>query len=54
MRICNWNITGFNDPCKNKEIKCLVSKHHIHILALLETRVKPHNVKKTISNMGYK
>lgn len=48
MNLCTWNIRGLNDPLKVKEVKHLTYVHNIRVIALIETRVKPHNYSKVV------
>lgn len=52
MIICSWNIRGLNDPSKIKEVKKIISKYNIKVIAILETKVKANkasNIQKKIN-----
>jgi hypothetical protein len=40
MKIVTWNIRGLNDLSKQREIRSLVKRLHIHLFCLIETKVK--------------
>lgn len=42
MNVVAWNVRGYNDPSKSQEVKELFKKHNIHVLYLIEIRVKEH------------
>ncbi|KAK8586074.1 hypothetical protein V6N13_130600 [Hibiscus sabdariffa] len=44
MAILVWNVRGFNDPLKQSRILKVVKKYDVHVLCLLETRVKEYNL----------
>ncbi|XP_010684030.1 uncharacterized protein LOC104898633 [Beta vulgaris subsp. vulgaris] len=51
--ICTaWNVRGINDPFKIKEVKTFLSSHKVAVCALLETRVRCHNVGKVQKSFG--
>ena len=46
VKIASWNVRGLNDPSKHKEIKILVFKENIHVMGVLETKIKQINESK--------
>lgn len=46
MKYGSWNIRGLNDPAKQSEVAALVCKYKLHLLAILETRVRKENCEK--------
>ncbi|XP_056690045.1 uncharacterized protein [Spinacia oleracea] len=50
-----WKILeceGLNDPIKVPEVKHLIHTHNIHVVALLETRVKESNFSRVVISLG--
>lgn len=43
IKIASWNVRGFNDPSKHREVFDFVHKKNIQIMSLLETKVKHDN-----------
>lgn len=52
MRVLSWNVRGCNEILKIKEIRELCSKHHIQVVALLETRVRKHKREGVMRRIG--
>ena len=52
MIMGSWNVRGMNDPFKIKEIKHFLAEKRITVCALLETRVRGHNMAKVQRKMG--
>lgn len=46
LKLAAWNVRGFNDPSKHKEILDFVYKEDIKIMSILETKIKPENESK--------
>lgn len=46
MIVFSWNVRGFNEPQKVGEVKKFIVANEINIIILLETRIRPKNVKK--------
>lgn len=40
MNIGAWNIMGLNSPFKNNEILAFLNKQIIHLMGVLETRIR--------------
>ncbi|GAV90321.1 LOW QUALITY PROTEIN: Exo_endo_phos domain-containing protein/DUF4283 domain-containing protein, partial [Cephalotus follicularis] len=47
-----WNIRGFNDPIKQREVKSLILKHNVAFMGVLETRVRAANKDKVARKIG--
>ena len=45
-----WNVRGFNNPSKHKEVIDFVKKEDIKIMSILETKVKMENEAKIFYN----
>ncbi|XP_056698287.1 uncharacterized protein [Spinacia oleracea] len=52
MNICTWNIRGLNEPLKANEVRRFLNNHSIHVVALLETRVRLGNKEKVQKRFG--
>ncbi|XP_038992144.1 uncharacterized protein LOC120115525 [Hibiscus syriacus] len=48
MIICFWNIRGFNNPLKQKQVFTRMGKLKVDIICLMETRVRSVNVYKLV------
>ena len=46
VKIASWNVRGLNDPTKQKEVKNFVSKENVHVIGVLETKIKQPNERK--------
>ena len=49
MKFLIWNVRGFNDPLKQKEVVRRVKVLKINLLCLIETRVKENKMNAIIS-----
>lgn len=52
MKLCSWNVRGFNDPSKCSELKHFLSSQHLTVFGLLETRVKSNKVAAIRKRLG--
>ena len=44
-----WNVRGFNDPLKQKEVIGRTRKLKTNFVYLLETRVKQHKIQNIVN-----
>lgn len=51
MSFASLNIKGINDHNTVKVVKMLVESKKLKLLAILETRVKHHNVDKVVKKL---
>ena len=51
MNFASWNIRGANRPFKQSEVRSLVSRHKVSLVALNETRVHEANHQVIIKAM---
>ncbi|XP_048496269.1 uncharacterized protein LOC125495557 [Beta vulgaris subsp. vulgaris] len=52
MLMIAWNVRGFNDPLKQKEVKHFFKHHKCQLCALFETIVRRNNVDKVRKKLG--
>ncbi|XP_056683679.1 uncharacterized protein [Spinacia oleracea] len=52
MIICSWNVKGLNDPSKVVEVKKILSRHNISVIAIIETRRKEGNAQRIQNKFG--
>ena len=50
FKISSWNVRGFNNPSKHKEVADFVRKEDIKIMCVLETKIKMENEAKLFAN----
>ena len=43
FKIASWNIRGFNDPSRQKELRKILLKEEIKVMGVLETKIKDQN-----------
>lgn len=48
-KISCWNVRGFNQPFKSKEMKKLIRENNIGLCGIIETRVAKHRVGDTFN-----
>ena len=46
MNMASWNIRGFNDPCKQRDLRSLIFKNKLCLVGLNETKVREENCSK--------
>ena len=46
MNLASWNIRGFNDPYKQRDLRSLIFKHKLCLVGLNETKVREENSTK--------
>lgn len=39
MKMCCWNIRGFNSPLKQKCVQNMIKNHNLDMVCLLETKL---------------
>lgn len=51
MNILNWNVRGIDAPRKRQILEDLISKHHIDLIAIQETKKENfnHRIMRSIS-----
>lgn len=48
----SWNIRGLNDSVKVVDVKKLLRRHQIQVMAISETRVREVNEAKIVAKFG--
>ncbi|XP_074300707.1 uncharacterized protein LOC141632011 [Silene latifolia] len=48
MKVASWNVRGFNNPIKQKEVSDFIWSNKVDIMAILETRVKKSKASKIL------
>lgn len=48
MIVASWNIRGMNDPSKTLELQNMILKYKVHVLCLIDTRVRENNINEVI------
>ena len=51
IKFAAWNISGLNDPLKQKEVISFVMVHSLSVVCLLETRVRVSNKDKNFTSI---
>ena len=49
MNVLIWNVRGLNDPVKQKAVVGRIRENKIHLVCLLETRIKEIKMQAVIS-----
>jgi len=49
--IASWNVSGFNWPNKQEDIKLFLQFYNVGLIGLLETKIKSQKVDKIASNI---
>lgn len=50
INIKAWNIKGFNNPLKQKEVRLFVFRNKLDFVVTVETRVRDNNLDKVSRN----
>lgn len=50
FKIASWNVRGFNDASRHKEVKKFLLHEDIKVLGILETKIKAANEKALLSS----
>lgn len=46
-----WNVRGFNNPRKQKDVLGLIHENKVGLCGLVETKIQPKNARNVIQNM---
>ncbi|GAV78745.1 Exo_endo_phos domain-containing protein [Cephalotus follicularis] len=52
MNVAAWNVRGFNDPSKHREVTCFISSNNISLLGILESRVRHPNLDQLLRSIN--